>query len=39
LSQAASVMIFQNHRRLPVSIFSVKTTLLGSLKLVTGRIF
>jgi hypothetical protein len=29
----------QNHRRLPVSIFRVKTAALWSLKLVTGRIF
>jgi hypothetical protein len=39
LSQAASGMIFQNHRRLPVSIFSVKIAALGTLKWVTGRIF
>jgi hypothetical protein len=39
LSQAASCMILQNHRRLPVSIFSVKIAALGSLKPVTGRIF
>jgi hypothetical protein len=32
LSQAASGMILQNHRRLPVSIFSVKIAALGSLK-------
>ncbi len=39
LSQAASCMILQNHRRLPVCIFSVKiATALGSLKQVIGRI-
>jgi hypothetical protein len=32
-------MILQNHRRLPVSIFSVKIAAIGSLKRVTGRIF
>jgi hypothetical protein len=30
LSQAASGMILQNHRRLPVSIFSIKIAALGS---------
>jgi hypothetical protein len=35
MSQAASGMILQNHRRLPVRIFSVKIAVLGSLKLVT----
>ncbi len=39
LSQAASGMILQNHRWLPVSIFSVKIAALGFLKWVTGRIF
>jgi hypothetical protein len=39
LPQAASGMILQNHRRLPVSIFIVKIAALGSLKRVTGRIF
>ncbi len=39
LLQAASGMVLQNHRRLPVSIFSVKVAALGSLKRVTGRIF
>ncbi len=39
LSQAASGMILQNHRRLSVSIFSVKFIALGYLKGVTGRIF
>jgi hypothetical protein len=39
LSQAASSMILNNHRRLPVSIFSVKIAALGSLKRVTGWIF
>jgi hypothetical protein len=39
LSQAASGIILQDHRRLPVSIFSVKIAALGSLKGVTGRIF
>jgi hypothetical protein len=38
LSHAASGMILQNHRRLPVSNFSVKVAALGSLKRVTGRI-
>jgi hypothetical protein len=33
LSQAASGMILQNLRRLPVSIFSVKISALGSLGL------
>ncbi len=37
LSQAASGMILKNHRRLPVSIYSVKIAALGSLKRVTGR--
>jgi hypothetical protein len=32
LSQAASGMFFKNHRRLPVSIFSVKIAALGFLK-------
>jgi hypothetical protein len=36
---AAYGMILQNHRRLPVSIFSVKISALGSLKRVTGSIF
>ena len=35
----ASFMIIQNHRRLPISIFSVKVAALWSLKRVTGRIF
>jgi hypothetical protein len=39
LSQAASGMILQNHRRLSVSIFSVKFAALGSLQRVNGRIF
>jgi hypothetical protein len=39
LSQAAYGMILQNHRRILVSIFSVKIAALGSLKWVTGRIF
>ncbi len=39
LSQAASGMILQNHRRLPLSIFSVKIAALGSSKRVTGRTF
>jgi hypothetical protein len=39
LSQAASGMILQNRKRLPVSIFSAKIAALGSLKCVTGRIF
>ncbi len=39
LSQLASGMILQNHRRLPVCIFSVKIAALGSLKRATGRIF
>ncbi len=32
LSQTASGMILQNHRRLPVSIFSVKIAALGNFK-------
>jgi hypothetical protein len=32
-------MIFQNHRRLPVCMFSVKMAALWSLKRVTERIF
>ncbi len=36
--QAASI-ILQNHRRLPVSIFSVKIAAAGSLKRVTRMIF
>ncbi len=39
LSRAASGMILQNHRWLPVCIFSVKIAVLGSLKWVTGTIF
>jgi hypothetical protein len=40
LSQAASGMILQNHRRLPESIFRVKIASSASfLKWVTGRIF
>jgi hypothetical protein len=39
LSKAASGMNLQNQRRLPVCIFCVKITALGSLKLVTRRIF
>ncbi len=35
LSHAAFGMILHNHRRLPVSIFSVKIGALGSLKRVT----
>jgi hypothetical protein len=38
LSQAASGTILQNHTWLPVSIFSVKITALGSLKQVSERI-
>jgi hypothetical protein len=38
-SQAASGMILQNYRRLPVIIFSVKIAEFGLLKRVTGRIF
>jgi hypothetical protein len=30
-------MILRNHRRLPVSIFSVKIAALGSLKRIIGR--
>ncbi len=37
LPQAASGMILQSHRSLPVFIFSVKITALVSLKWVTGR--
>jgi hypothetical protein len=36
---AASGMILQNQRWLPVGIFSVKIAALGSLKRVTGGIF
>jgi hypothetical protein len=32
-------MMLQNHRRLPVSIFSVKIAALGSLQRVTGKVF
>jgi hypothetical protein len=32
MSQAASGMILQNHRRLPVTIFSIKIAALWSLK-------
>ena len=39
LSKVASSIILQNHRRLPVCLFSVKIAALGSLKRVTGRIF
>jgi hypothetical protein len=39
LSQAASGMILQYHRWLPVCIFRDKIAALGSLKRVTGRIF
>jgi hypothetical protein len=39
LSQAASGMILQNHKQLPVSIFSFKIIALESLKWVTGGIF
>jgi hypothetical protein len=39
LSQAASCMVLQSYRRLPLCIFSVKMAALGPLKLVTGRIF
>ncbi len=39
LSPAAFGIILKVHRRLPVSIFSVKIAALGSLKRVTGRIF
>jgi hypothetical protein len=36
LSQVASSLILQNHRRLPVSVFSVKIATLGSLKLLSN---
>jgi hypothetical protein len=39
LTQAASGMILQNHRRLPENIFSVKIAVLGSLRRATGSIF
>jgi hypothetical protein len=39
LSQAASGMIIQNHRQLPVNILSVIIAAFGSLKRVTGNIF
>jgi hypothetical protein len=35
----ASGMILQNHRLLPVCVFSVEIAALGGLKRVTGRIF
>jgi hypothetical protein len=38
LSPAAFGIILQNHRRLPVSIISVKIATLGSLKRVTGQV-
>jgi hypothetical protein len=38
LSPAAFGIILQNHRRLPVSIFSVKIALLGSLKVLSSEI-
>jgi hypothetical protein len=37
LSPAAFGIVLQNHKRLLVSIFSVKIAALGSLKRVTGR--
>ncbi len=37
--QAASGMILQNHRVLPVNIFSVRNAAVGFLKRVLGRIF
>jgi hypothetical protein len=37
LSPADFGIILQNHRRLPLSIFSVKIAALGSLNRVTGR--
>ncbi len=39
LSQEAFGIILQNHRRHPVSIFSVKIAALGPLKWVTRRIY
>jgi hypothetical protein len=36
---AASGIILQNHRRLPLSISNVKIAAFGSLKWITGRIF
>ncbi len=38
LLQATSGIFLQDHRRLPVSIFSVKIAAVGSLKMVTGKI-
>jgi hypothetical protein len=38
-TQAASGMILQNHKRLPVIIFSIKIAVSGFWKRVTGRIF
>jgi hypothetical protein len=35
----ASGMVLQNHRLLPVCVFSVEIAALGFLKRVTGRIF
>jgi len=39
LSPAAFGIILQNLRQLPVNIYSVKITAVGSLKRITGRIF
>jgi hypothetical protein len=39
LSQAASVMILLNHRRLSVNIFSAKIAASASLKRISARIF
>jgi hypothetical protein len=39
LSWAASGMIIKDHRRLPVSILSIKIPDLGSVKRLIGRIF
>jgi hypothetical protein len=38
VTKAASGMILQNHRLLPISIFSLKIVASGSFKRVTGRI-
>ncbi len=39
LSQAALGIILQNHKQLPVCIFSLKIATLGSSERDTGRIF
>jgi hypothetical protein len=39
MSYAASGMIFQDYRRVPVSVFMIKTPVSEPLKMVTGIIF